>query len=123
MIIIGGYRINEEQRIFTVLQKIYGIGLNKANQIVCMLGFTKNLRFKEIDYSYYLKLNKMIIHYVHGFRAKRNLRNNIINLFENKCYRGVRHSYFLSVRGQRTRTNAKTQRKKKNKKNKVIKKK
>jgi len=59
----------------------------------------------------------MIIHYVHGFRAKRNLKNNISLLKESKSYRGVRHDYFLSVRGQKTRTNAKTQRKKKNKKN------
>jgi small subunit ribosomal protein S13 len=53
---------------------------------------------------------------VHGFRAKRELKEKIDNLFDNRCYRGVRHSYFLSVRGQRTRTNAKTQKNKKKKK-------
>ena len=59
-----------------------------------------------------------MVHFVHGFRAKRNKSNNISLLQENKSYRGVRHSYFLSVRGQRTRTNAKTQKNKKNKKKK-----
>jgi small subunit ribosomal protein S13 len=116
MIIIGGYKLKEELKIYTALRKIFGIGLNKANQIINILGLNKNSRFIDIDYSYHLKLNKIIVHYVHGFRAKRNLKNNILLLYENKCYRGVRHSYFLSVRGQRTKTNAKTQRNKKNKK-------
>ena len=116
MIIIGGYRLKEDQRIFNALQKIFGVGLNKANQILSLLGLSKTTCFKDIDYSYQLKINKIMIHYIHGFRAKRNLKNNITLLYENKSYRGVRHSYFLSVRGQRTRTNAKTQRNKKNKK-------
>jgi len=59
-----------------------------------------------------------MVHYVNGFRAKRNKLNSILKLQENRCYKGVRHSYFLSVRGQKTRTNAKTQRNKKNKKKK-----
>ena len=118
MITVGGHRLKEHLRIYYALQKIFGIGLNKANQIICLLGITKNTKFKDINYSYQLKLNKIIIHYIHGFRAKRNLKNNILLLFENRSYRGVRHSYFLSVRGQRTRTNAKTQRKKKNKRKK-----
>ena len=57
-----------------------------------------------------------MVHYVHGFRAKRNKLLRISSLLDNRCYRGVRHAYFLSVRGQRTRTNAKTQRNKKNSK-------
>lgn len=115
MLIIAGYRLKEQQRVFPALQKIYGIGLNKANQILFSFGWSKNVRFKDLKYPYQLKLNKMIIHYVHGFRAKRDLKTNIGFLLENKCYRGVRHSYFLSVRGQRTRTNAKTQKNKKTK--------
>ncbi len=118
MITIGGYRLKEEAKIYYALQKIFGIGLNKANQMISILGLTKNTKFKDMNYSYQLKLNKIIIHYVHGFRAKRNIKNNIISLVENKSYRGVRHTYFLSVRGQKTRTNAKTQRNKKNKRKK-----
>ncbi len=115
MIIIGGQKLREELKIYTALRKIFGIGLNKAYQILYILGLNRSMRFIDIDYSYQLKLNKIIVHYVHGFRARRNLKNNILVLNENKSYRGVRHSYFLSVRGQRTRTNAKTQRNKKNK--------
>ena len=114
--LLSGYRLNENKRILDSLQKIYGIGGNKAKQIVCLLGLSKNIRFKNLNYSQQLKLDKIMVHFVHGFRAKRNKSNQIILLNENKSYRGVRHSYFLSVRGQRTRTNAKTQKNKKNKK-------
>ena len=114
--LLSGYRLDESKRILDSLQKIYGIGKNKAGQIVCLLGFTKNICLKDINYSQQLQLDKIMVHFVHGFRAKRNKSNNITLLQENKSYRGVRHSYFLSVRGQRTRTNAKTQKNKKNKK-------
>jgi small subunit ribosomal protein S13 len=113
--LLSGYRLNENKRIFDSLQKIYGIGDNKANQILSLLGLKKNVLLKDIDYSQQLKLDKIMIHYINGFRAKRNKLNSILKLQENRSYRGVRHSYFLSVRGQKTRTNAKTQRNKKNK--------
>ena len=114
--LLSGYRLNENKRIFDSLQKIYGIGGNKANQILSLLGLKKDILLKDIDYSQQLKLDKIMVHYVNGFRAKRNKLNSILKLQENRSYRGVRHSYFLSVRGQKTRTNAKTQRNKKNKK-------
>ena len=114
--LLSGYRLNENKRILDSLQKIYGIGGNKAKQILSLLGITENIYLKDISYYQQLKLDKIMVHYVHGFRAKRNKVNQIKMLQENKSYRGVRHSYFLSVRGQRTKTNAKTQRNKKIKK-------
>lgn len=114
--ILSGYRLNENKRMLDSLQKIYGIGNNKASQILALLGLQKNVFLKDIDYYQQLKLDKIMVHYVNGFRAKRNKVNRILMLQENRSYRGVRHSYFLSVRGQKTRTNAKTQRNKKNKK-------
>ena len=114
--LLSGYRLNENKRVIDALQQIFGIGNNKSKQIICLLGLTKDIRLKDISYGQQLKLDKIMVHYVHGFRAKRNKLNYIVKLQENKSYRGVRHSYFLSVRGQKTRTNAKTQRNKKNKK-------
>jgi len=116
MLIIAGHSLKEEQCIFSAIQNIYGIGFNKANQILHIFGWSRTRCFKDLKYPYQIKLNKAITHYVHGFRAKRELKERIDNLFDNRCYRGVRHSYFLSVRGQRTRTNAKTQKNKKKKK-------
>jgi small subunit ribosomal protein S13 len=114
--LLSGYRLDENKRILNSLQKIFGIGGNKAKQIICLLGLTNDVCLKNISYSQQLKLDKIMVHYVHSFRAKRNKLNYITKLHENRSYRGVRHSYFLSVRGQRTKTNAKTQRNKKNKK-------
>jgi len=116
MLTVGGYRLKENKRLLSELKKIFGIGLNKANQILYCLNLSRNIYIKDINYSNLLKLNKIIIYYVHGFTAKRNLRNNVLLLLENRCYRGVRHSYSLSVRGQRTKTNGKTQKRKKKKK-------
>lgn len=114
--LLSGYRLKDNKRIVDALQQIFGIGSNKAEQITCLLGLTKEVRLKDISYGQQLKLDKIMVHYVHGFRAKRNKLNQIVKLQENRSYRGVRHSYFLSVRGQKTKTNAKTQRNKKNKK-------
>lgn len=116
MITLGGCRINENLQLLNGLQKIFGIGLNKSKQMFFLLNITKDIYIKDLKGNQLLKLNKAIIFYIHGFRLRRNLKNNLIRLFENKCYRGVRHSYFLSVRGQKTRTNAKTQKRKKIKK-------
>jgi len=99
--LLSGYRLNNNKRIFDSLQKIYGIGNNKANQILSLLGLKKDIFLKDIDYSQQLKLDKIMVHYINGFRAKRNKANSILKLQENKSYRGVRHNYFLSVRGQK----------------------
>ena len=114
--LLSGYRLNENKRILDSLQKIFGIGGNKAEQIVCLLGVTKNICLWNINYLQQLQLDRIMVHYVHGFRAKRVKSDRISFLHGNKSYRGVRHNYFLSVRGQRTRTNARTQKNKKTKK-------
>jgi ribosomal protein S13 len=48
--LLSGVRLNENKRIYGSLQKIYGIGGNKAKQIVCLLGLTKNICLKDLDY-------------------------------------------------------------------------
>ena len=116
MIVIGGFALKENERIYVGLRKIFGIGKTKANLIVLTLNLSKNIRISEIKGYKLGQLGRLVSHYVHGLHLKRNLKNNLKKLIENRCYRGVRHAYFLSVRGQRTRTNAKTQKNKKTKK-------
>jgi len=115
----GGYKLNENKRLYDSLQKIYGIGKSFAKQVVYVLGLNMSICLKKLSYDEKLKLDRILIHYPHGFKAKRLRTDNIKLLKENKSYRGVRHTYFLSVRGQKTRTNAKTQRNKKNKAGKI----
>lgn len=113
MLILSGYRLNENDSISIALKKILGIGSNKADQILYILGYTSIKSFlKKLTYLQKLKLDKIIVHYVHGFRVKRNKQHNIGILQEIRSYKGIRHSCNLPVRGQRTHTNAQSQRKK-----------
>lgn len=115
MLVLGGYNLKENEKIYVGLRKIFGIGKTRGNQIIMTLNLSKNIRFSEISNYKFGQLNRLVSFYIHGLHLKRNLKNNLKKIIENKCYRGVRHSYFLSVRGQRTRTNAKTQKNKKTK--------
>lgn len=115
MIVLGGFALKENERIYVGLRRIFGIGKTKALLIIMTLNLSKNIRISAIKGPKLGLLSRIVSHYVHGLHLKRNLKNNLKKLIENRCYRGVRHSYFLSVRGQRTRTNAKTQKNKKTK--------
>ena len=121
--IINGVNLNEKKTVLVSMNKIYGLGLNKSKQLNASLGLSSNFILKKLDKDQLLKLNKSLTSYKQGSRLKREIKNKIDILKEIKTYRGIRHSYFLPVRGQRTHTNAGTQKNKKNKKNKKIKKK
>lgn len=118
MLVISGYVLKENEKVYIGLKKIYGIGKTRANHIITTLNLDRNIRLSNIKGYKLTQLNRLVLHYIHGLHLKRNLKNNIKKLLENRCYRGVRHSYFLSVRGQRTKTNAKTQKNKKTKRKK-----
>lgn len=109
MLKLSGYTLNENLRICPALQKILGIGLNKADQINNLLGFVPHIYLNKLNFKKRLQLDKIIIHFIHGFRVKRNKDLNIKLIKEIKAYKGIRHTYCLSVRGQRTKTNAQTQ--------------
>lgn len=96
-----------------VLQQIYGLGLYKANFIIARLGlsfpfFTNNLN----DYYCFLLfffLNRWVLTQP---RITRFINLRIKRMIDLKTYKGARHKLCLPVRGQRTRTNANTQRSK-----------
>ena len=58
--LLSGYRLNENKRIFDSLQKIYGIGSNKASQILSLLGLKKNILLKDI----LIKIFYFILYYM-----------------------------------------------------------
>lgn len=119
MVSWSGYRLDEKKRVCDCVQVVFGIGLNKAEQIVSLLGFSKHISFDAVKNKKLAWLTRLFIHYVYGFPVKRNKQDRIELFKEIKAYRGLRHTYFLSVRGQRTHTNGRTQRSKKLKKKKV----
>jgi len=113
MFLFRDFSLTEKKELRISLINIYGIGWNKANKIINILAISKPFFSNNIN-DYYINL---VLFLLKGFvlsdtKIKRIIDNNINNLIVNKSYKGSRHRLTLPVRGQRTRTNAATQRKK-----------
>ena len=107
---ISGVDLPREKRIEIGLTYIYGIGRSTADQILAATGINPDTRVKDLTADeealirdYIDKINIM----VEG-DLRRNVALDIKRLVEVQCYRGVRHRKGLPVRGQRTKTNART---------------
>jgi small subunit ribosomal protein S13 len=109
MVRLAGTNIPDNKRLKFSLQYIYGIGVSLASEICKDLNIdpmktTKDLTPKEIsEIEKYIDNNLKI-----GNELRREIQSNIKRLIEINCYRGIRHKKKLPVRGQRTRTNART---------------
>ena len=95
------------------IKKIYGIGDNRIQQFLLYYGLNSRINSKYIKKNYSNEIKKKINTFLTERALKNNIKNNIIFLSDIKNYRGVRHKLKYPVRGQRTRTNAKTTKKKK----------
>jgi small subunit ribosomal protein S13 len=109
MVRIAGTNIPDNKRLKFSLPYIYGIGVSLASKIckdlnIDPMKMTKDLTPKEIsEIEKYIDNNLKI-----GNELRREIQSNIKRLIEINCYRGIRHKKKLPVRGQRTRTNART---------------
>lgn len=106
---IEGILIPAEKRIEASLQYIFGIGLTMAKKVLSESGVSPDRRVKDLDGTEVASLQKAISSccVVEGDR-RRDVLLSIKRLTEIKSYRGVRHKKALPVRGQRTKTNART---------------
>jgi small subunit ribosomal protein S13 len=112
MVSILGYLVPENKQVRIALKQIYGLGNFRSNQIIEILGFDQNLKVKDISEIEISKLLDFVLkEKLVGSELERELKNNLLKLLENNCYRGFRHRQKLPVRGQKTKNNAKTQRK------------
>ncbi len=106
---IAGIDLPREKRIEIGLTYIYGIGRTSANKILELAGIDPDIRVKDLTDEQEAKLRDVIDK---NFTIEGDLRRevalNIKRLTEIGCYRGVRHRRGLPVRGQRTKTNART---------------
>ena len=105
--------LSEKSEIRVSLKQVYGVGWYKSNFILNKIGisypfFGVNLNYYNINTILYL-LKGLVLS---DARIKRVIDNNITRLINIESYRGSRHKLTLPVRGQRTRTNAGTQRSK-----------
>lgn len=104
-----GIDIPDNKRLEVSLTYIYGIGRKLSNQIIEKLGLDKDMRAKGLKEDDIARLNAILqSEYVVEGDLRRQIQNNIKRLVGIHCYRGMRHRLGLPVRGQRTRTNART---------------
>ena len=106
---IAGVDLPREKRVELALTYIYGIGRKTANDILAATGVNPDTRVKDMTEEDEAKIREYIDHHliVEGDK-RRDVALNIKRLVEIGCYRGVRHRKGLPVRGQRTKTNART---------------
>ena len=106
---ISGVDLPREQRVAIALTYIYGIGRKTASDIIAATGVDPDLRVKDMTEDDVSKLRDYI---EHNLTVEGDLRRetafDIKRLIEIGCYRGVRHRKNLPVRGQRSKTNART---------------
>jgi small subunit ribosomal protein S13 len=106
---IAGVDLPRDRKIEYALPVIYGIGLSTARKILQKTGVDPNKRVRELTEEEVAKLRDEIErHYTIEGDLRREVQMNIRRLIEIGCYRGLRHRRGLPVRGQRTRTNART---------------
>ena len=96
------------KHISVALRSIYGIGKTRALEICAKIGVSPAAKVSEIQEDIANLLQKVIAEYEVEGDLRRRIAINIKRLRDIKCYRGSRHRRNLPVRGQRTKTNART---------------
>jgi len=106
---IAGVDLPREKRIEVALTYIFGVGDSSSKQILAEAGVSPDTRVRDLTETEVSKLREAIErgHQVEG-DLRRQISMNIRRLMEIGSYRGLRHRRGLPVRGQRTRTNART---------------
>ena len=106
---IAGVDIPNQKRVEIALTYIYGIGRKSAKDILVKTGIDPDTRSTDLTEEQIAKLRDEIENnYVVEGDLRRDVALNIKRLVEINCYRGIRHRKGLPVRGQRTKTNART---------------
>jgi len=106
---IAGITLPQEKRVEVGLTAIYGIGRSKSNAILQEARIDKNKKVKNLTEEEVNKIRQIIEkrEKIEG-DLRKEVAMNIKRLIDIGCYRGLRHKRKLPVRGQRTRTNART---------------
>ncbi|MBR2704828.1 MAG: 30S ribosomal protein S13 [Clostridia bacterium] len=105
---ISGVDLPREKRIEIGLTYIYGIGLSSSQKILAKAGVNPDVRVKDLTDDQEQAIRNAMEGYLVEGDLRREVALNIKRLTEIGCYRGLRHRKGLPVRGQRTKTNART---------------
>ncbi len=106
---IAGIDLPRDKRIEYALPYIYGIGLSRSQQVLAEAGVSPDTRVKDLAETEVARLREIVekTYKVEG-DLRREIQLNIKRLMDIGCYRGLRHRRGLPVRGQSTKTNART---------------
>ena len=107
---IAGVDLPREKRVEIGLTYIYGIGVSSSNKILAKAGVNPDTRVKDLTDDQVSAIRKVLDEDEYKLEGdlRRDVALNIKRLTEIGCYRGLRHRRGLPVRGQRTKTNART---------------
>ena len=105
---IAGINISDHKHVVIALMDIYGIGKTRSRLICKNLGILKNIKISCLTGSQLELLRSEVSKFVVEGDLRREVTLNIKRLQDLNCYRGSRHKRNLPVRGQRTKTNART---------------
>jgi small subunit ribosomal protein S13 len=109
-----GIEIPADKRLIISLTYIYGVGPKIAEDIIKQLNLDPNMRAHNLTQDHIASINQLLqSSYTVEGDLRREVTNNIKRYISINCYRGQRHKKGLPVRGQRTRTNARTRKGKK----------
>ena len=105
---IAGVNIPNHQHAEIALTAIYGIGRSRAQQICDASGIVRSTKVKDLSEVDMDCLREQVAKYIVEGDLRREVTMSVKRLMDLGCYRGFRHRKGLPVRGQRTRTNART---------------
>ena len=105
---IAGINVPDQKIAVIALQSIYGIGPTRASEILANAGVEESAKLKDLDESVVDKIRAEVAKFTVEGDLRREISMNIKRLMDLGTYRGLRHRRGLPVRGQRTKTNART---------------
>ena len=105
---IAGVDIPRNKRVEISLTYIFGIRKSTSNKILEKAGVDKNIRVKDLTEEQVAQIRNFVEEYKVEGELRKEIRLNIKRLLDIKSYRGLRHRNGLPVRGQKTKTNART---------------
>ncbi|MFI3245068.1 MAG: 30S ribosomal protein S13 [Ferrimonas sp.] len=105
---IAGINIPEHKHAVIALTAIFGIGATRAKAICVEAGIAEDVKFKDLDEATIDKVRDVVGQFTVEGDLRREISMNIKRLMDLGCYRGLRHRRSLPLRGQRTKTNART---------------
>lgn len=107
---IAGIQVPDKERVEIALTRIYGIGRSNVRKLIDMAKIDANKRVEKLSGEEVARIISALDSFKIEGDLKKAVRDDIERLKRIRCYRGIRHTLGLPVRGQRTRSNARTRR-------------